>query len=104
MIASVCSVRVSDFTTTIEIAEPDRSGKRNQLSGIDLAGGRANDHEDADQPERDGADLPERHAFAQKHRRENGGPDRHGELDRHHLADRDQRQRIEPSELRAEMH
>ena len=84
-------------------AEADRSGKRNQLARIDFAGRGTNDHDDADDAEHDRGELPERDAFAEKHRGQDRGPDRHGEFDRHHLADRDQRQRKEPAELRAEM-
>src|SRR6185437_3386566 len=53
----------------------------------------------ADHAEHDGHNLPARHAFAKETRGQDRGPDRHGELDRHHLADRDQRQREEPAKL-----
>ena len=46
------------------------------------------------------ANLPDRHALAEKARGQDRGPDRHGEFDRHHLAQRNQRQREEPAELR----
>jgi hypothetical protein len=56
-----------------------------------------------DDPEQDRRRLRRRHAFAEKHRRQDRGPDRHGEFDRHDLADRDQRQREKPAELRTVM-
>jgi hypothetical protein len=49
-------------------------------------------------------DLPRRHALGEKARCEQRRPDWHGELDCHHLADRDQRQREEPAELRNIVH
>src|SRR6202012_389329 len=85
-------------------AEADRGGKRDQLARIDLAGGGANDGDDADDAEHDGGDLPDRHALAEKTRGQDRGPDRHGEFDRHYLADRNQRQREETAELGAIMH
>jgi hypothetical protein len=49
--------------------------------------------------ERDGGNLPDRHPLAEKARGQDGRPDRHGEFERHHLCERNQRQRIEPAEL-----
>ncbi len=80
-------------------AETDGCAKRDQLTGIDFAGRRTNDHEDADHTEHDCRNLPDRHALAKKTRGQDRGPDRHGELDRHHLGDRNQREREEPAEL-----
>ena len=103
MIASVCSVRVSDFTIAIEMPKPTAAASAINWPGLISPVAGRTIMTTPTMPERDGGDLPDRHAFAEKHRGENGGPDRHGEFDRHHLADRDQRQRIEPAELRAEM-
>ena len=56
-------------------------------------------NEHADHTEHDGQNLAGRHALAEKTRGQDRGPDRHGEFDRYHLAERDQRQREEPAEL-----
>jgi hypothetical protein len=52
-------------------------------------------------PERDRADPRRAEALAEKRDREQRGPDRHRELDRDDLGDRDQRQGEEPAELGA---
>jgi len=44
--------------------------------------------------------LPDRHAFAEKTRGQDGGPDWHREFDRDDLSQWDQGQREEPAELR----
>jgi hypothetical protein len=46
------------------------------------------------------AEIFHRHALAEKARGKDGGPDRHGEFDRHHLTERNQGERVEPADLR----
>ena len=50
--------------------------------------------------EHDGRDLAECHGLAEKAGGQDRGPDRHRELDRDHLAQRNQRKREEPADLR----
>ena len=100
MIASVFSVRVSDFIMAMEMPKPTAARERDQLARIDLAGHGADNDDHTDHAEHDGRDLAERHALAEKAGGQDRGPDRHREFDRDHLAQRNQRQREEPADLR----
>jgi hypothetical protein len=94
------SVRVSALTTINETAKPTDAAERNQLAGADFTAERPHDDDNADQTERDGDVLPQAHALAEEADRQDRDPDRHGELDRHHLRDRDQGERRQPAALR----
>ena len=59
MIASVCSVRVSDFTIAMEMPKPTAAPSAIELARIDLAGRGPHDHDNADEAERDRGDLPD---------------------------------------------
>ena len=99
MIATALSLRVSDLTMITEIAKPTAAasatswpGSRWPVSGRTIVA----------TPIRPRTMATIRAAvqpLAQERDREQRGPDRHRELDRHDLGDRDHGQRQEPAEL-----
>ena len=86
-----------------DAAKSDGRGKNGGGREVHRFKARPHDDQNAGKPHHDGQCADPGHAFPEKKRRQDRGPDRHRELDRDHLGEGQEADRQKPAILRAEM-
>ena len=104
MIEKVDSVTISFLVMTAAIANSSAPSDHEQRGRLKRLVAGPQDHQHADEADRERARARRRHALAEKQHGEQRDPGRNDEFEREHGRERQHRDRDGPADLRSEMH